>query len=414
MSNKANEVQEVYLENNQISKIAPGDVMAIKIAANGAMGEPGGVIIFMKKKNQIIIGRGNYTYGNFDIDAFLEHMKADTGKDFMFFVERDEAPEGWNFINMGMGNNLYVRNSYYKQVEKKYKKMLESDIYGEFYNDLISLMKDDSPPVRKDIKIEEYKKLCNYVKRAYKEIESVNEQKYTGQDKTYIKGYEACDEINLWTYWQGRGVYQPKIMLFGQDWGYPFANLDNGMAERLDKCKNQPINPVDDGTCHYFDDLDENRLVFKTDNNLAELFRSLGMGYDDLLHVRYDDLFFTNVCLGYRNRGNSGNFKKSWITDVEKYVYPELIDILQPKVIICLGKETYEGFLCVMGKKDSRDKSNFNQFIEENNLNPYKIDHIPVFVFAHCGSMGTLNRNNKKDASLDLQKQDWNYIKKYL
>ena len=29
---------------------------------------------------------------------------------------------------------------------------------------------------------------------------------------------DDCKEINLWTYWQGRGNLNAKILLVGQDW----------------------------------------------------------------------------------------------------------------------------------------------------------------------------------------------------
>ncbi len=414
MINKDKEIQEVNFSSVQISEVIQDDVVAIKIAASGAMGEPGGVLIFMQQKNKIRVISGNYAYGEFDLDAFLKFMKDKQGKSFLSYFMKDEVPKGWNHIYMGMGNNLYVRDSYYEKLEKKYESMLETEIYCEFYRDLICLMQLGYLPVAEDLRIDEYKRLCDYVKRAYNEIEVANELLYAGQDKTYMKSYSLCDEINLWSYWQGRGVYHPNIMLIGQDWGCPFSSKNAGIVERIYKCKTQPVNPEEDRTCYYFDDLNENSFVFKTDTNLAELFRSLDMGYDDLLHVRYDDLFFTNVCLGYRSNGNSGNFKKSWIAEVEKYVYPKLIDVLQPKVIICLGKETYESFLKTMEVKDSRDRSDYNQFIEANNLKPYEIKNIPIFAFAHCGSMGTLNRNNGENSSLDIQKSDWGHIKKYL
>lgn len=268
--------------------------------------------------------------------------------------------------------------------------------------------------MEKDIRQDEYRNLCEYVKGAYKEIEATNIQMYGDKDTTYMKGYEPCDEINLWTYWQGRGVYNPRILLIGQDWGSPFTHPGDGLDDRLQASKNQPLDPKDDIKCHYFDNMPIDRRDFKTDVNLAELFRSLGMDYDDLLHVRYNDLFFTNICLGYRNKGNSGNYKKSWITYVGKYAYPKLIDILQPKVIICLGLHTYESLLLAMGVKDIRKKSPFNKFIEANCKKPYDLEGIPVFAFAHCGSMGTLNRNNKSNTSLDIQKKDWQHIKRYL
>jgi hypothetical protein len=37
-----------------------------------------------------------------------------------------------------------------------------------------------------------------------------------------------------------------------------------------------------------------------------------------------------------------------------------------------------------------------------------------VFALAHCGAMGTLNRNSKKSADLGKQLNDWRKIKIYL
>jgi len=34
--------------------------------------------------------------------------------------------------------------------------------------------------------------------------------------------FNDCEEINLWTYWQGRGNLDAQIMLVGQDWGCPW------------------------------------------------------------------------------------------------------------------------------------------------------------------------------------------------
>ena len=31
--------------------------------------------------------------------------------------------------------------------------------------------------------------------------------------------FARLEEHNLWTYWQGRGVRHPKIVVVGQDWG---------------------------------------------------------------------------------------------------------------------------------------------------------------------------------------------------
>ena len=35
---------------------------------------------------------------------------------------------------------------------------------------------------------------------------------------------KECEEINLWTYWQGRNQLDADILLVGQDWGNPWAD----------------------------------------------------------------------------------------------------------------------------------------------------------------------------------------------
>lgn len=260
----------------------------------------------------------------------------------------------------------------------------------------------------------EYDILCNEVNAAYQELEKENEANSKG--KTYMRAFPACKEINLWTYWQGHNAMAPKILVVGQDFGCPFGSAFGNEADYL-----QSIGKTEqDGGLHYFD-IYGDKKISATDVNLAALFRSLGCGYDNVIGQRYDDIFFTNICLGYRNDGNSGGFKKSWITNIEKTAYPKLLSILKPKVIVCLGQHTYDYFLNVMELEDTRNRSNFNQFIEENCKNPFKVRNIPVFAVAHCGAMGTLNRNRSKckkgekvTAKLDIQIEDWSYIKQYL
>lgn len=52
----------------------------------------------------------------------------------------------------------------------------------------------------------------------------------------------------------------------------------------------------------------------------------------------------------------------------------------------------------------------YNEFIESDH-NPVVVDGkdhpIKVFGFAHCGVMGTLNRNDREDLSLKKQIRDW-------
>ena len=107
---------------------------------------------------------------------------------------------------------------------------------------------------------------------------------------------EDCEEINLWTYWQGRGNLDAKIMLVGQDWGCPW---DPNYQPTMDQIRKANEN------CAY-DYLNNNPSP--TDANLARLFGELG--YD--ITKPCSDLFFTNFVLGYRNKGLSGGYQKSW------------------------------------------------------------------------------------------------------
>ena len=46
------------------------------------------------------------------------------------------------------------------------------------------------------------------------------------------------DEINLWTYWQGRGADNPDVMIIGQDFGSCTDGKNKGFYE---KCVKSPL-----------------------------------------------------------------------------------------------------------------------------------------------------------------------------
>lgn len=218
---------------------------------------------------------------------------------------------------------------------------------------------------------------------------------------------EDCREINLWTYWQGS--LNAKIMLVGQDWGSPW---DDGAKETMQKiqranvCK-EPFFPVLTG-----------KNVNPTDSNLEKLFRVLD--YD--VTKKEPDLFFTNFILGYRDHGTSGGFRQQWVRDDAPY-FKRLVEIIEPETIICLGKNTFEGVeFALTGKMEHIQ--GFNRFLDggEN----YRTVALPsgkpvrVYAVAHCGTIGTMNRNRGKkyeDGSprsskdIAIQMQDWQRIK---
>ena len=220
---------------------------------------------------------------------------------------------------------------------------------------------------------------------------------------------EYCKlEINLWSYWQNS--LDARIMLVGQDWGCPCDESSLSTMQR--------IRQVNEGTGEaFFPDFD-GASIWTTDNNLAVLFQILG--YD--IHKKQPDLFFTNFVLGYRNHGTSGSFRQKWLRDDAPYFKP-LAEIVEPKVILCLGKSTYEGVVYSLTGQMKRING-FNRFLDSGeNYQDIPLDaghSVRVYAVAHCGTIGTMNRNRgkkKPDGSplssrdLTIQKQDWEKFK---
>ncbi len=219
--------------------------------------------------------------------------------------------------------------------------------------------------------------------------------------KTSLSGaIPAKKEINLWSYWQGN--LDAKIMLVGQDWGCPFDKPFSATMTEIQKANN--------GEAYNY--------LFNTssptDKNLVTLF-SEALNKD--ITNTDNDLFFTNFVLGYRIHGTSGNFQKDWAAH-DRHYFKELVEIIQSKVILCLGKATFQEVLASLAPDLKPRIGMYNRYIESER-NPIAItmssgNCISVFALAHCGVMGTLNRNRKENLSLEQQIEDWKKARPYL
>lgn len=248
-------------------------------------------------------------------------------------------------------------------------------------------------------------------KKRYQELILKVKTDYDNRDReqpgtnAQLHWFDACQEINLWTYWQGRGCYDPQIMLVGQDWGSPW-----------DKSANSTIEQIRLANHHQSYDYLRNNPS-KTDANLIKLFPEIG--YDDLMHPQ-KDLFFTNFVLGYRNQGCSGGYRTEWAKRDQQY-FSELVEILEPRVILCLGRSTFEAVLNALDSRAAVRIGNYNCFIESAD-NPVEVSrnsgaNVNVFAVAHCGILGSLNRNRGREKTqdiLEIQRNDWKRIIPYL
>ena len=247
---------------------------------------------------------------------------------------------------------------------------------------------------------EKQKKYHNLIRRVRESYPS-HDPAYDGKE-TKLYWCEDCKEINLWTYWQGIGNLDAKIMLVGQDWGCPW---DESAQHTM-----KQIILANHGENYKY--LENNPSI--TDKRLIRLFQEIG--YEDI-SLPHPDLFFTNFILGYRHKGTSGGYQQGW-ADQDKGYFQELANIIEPQVILCLGRSTFEGVLSAFDVQLPVRMKDYNSFIESAN-NPISVPlekggRAYVFALAHCGAMGTLNRNSKKSTDLDTQLEDWRRIKPYL
>lgn len=217
---------------------------------------------------------------------------------------------------------------------------------------------------------------------------------------------DACEEINLWTYWQGLGYEHksPKpqidVLVVGQDWG----NL-KGNSQQLENIRK--INAsMSDGKepVQYFDGINIEKAKFITDCNLCRLFYEV-FKYD-ILNNRYDNLFFTNFCLGYRIGKSTGGMSLSQMEN-DKDRFKELVDELKPKAIACLGKLTYESVVCAL--TGQRLKINgYNRYLNDYQKNNGLISYnsCKIYPMAHPGRWGEKNRGG-----FIKLKTDWENLK---
>lgn len=232
--------------------------------------------------------------------------------------------------------------------------------------------------------------------RKYVELVSKVKQKYLSNpiisDKLelgwcdLILGEDLCQEINLWTYWQGWGYAKEtphiKYMLIGQDFGPPEKEEAKGTIANVREM-NKGRNVM------FHDNVDLSSNDSQTDKNLIEYFSLIGK--PDIDKKRYSDLFFCNCNLGYRKGNYSGNMTRTALQNDSKEI-KELVDIIQPENIICLGLDTSVAVIRTL--IDSKyNCSNFSDLIGDGS--PFQYGDTYIYPVAHPGYWGKMNRGIK-------------------
>lgn len=182
-----------------------------------------------------------------------------------------------------------------------------------------------------------------------------------------------CDSDNIgpWSLWQGN--LNAEIVVVGQDWGdVVYFEKWNG--------RDQPSgNP--------------------TNENLQELLKIINLPVGRPQDKQNQITFFTNAILCLKTGGLQAKVEQEWFLNCIRYFLKPLIDIIDPKIIISLGKRTSESIITLYGIKFSKSE-NFTSIVEKA---PYLLnDKTVLFPVYHCG-IGSVNRNR----SFSQQQADW-------
>jgi|GEM_PF-898035 len=212
--------------------------------------------------------------------------------------------------------------------------------------------------------------------------------------------------INLWAEWQGS--LDAEILMIGQDWGY-IEGERMGLAgedytRKLEKY-------IDDGNIYCEFDGGNTATDFRT----IYLFEQ-ALGID--ARNRNDKLFFTNSIQCYKTGGLSEDTSPKWFKLCNENYVKRLIAIIQPKVIITVGKSALLGlqqcgeFTDLKGNSLAKDYFKAFKDVIDNGAVYLSISDIkPILVcpVSHTGKQATnLFRNEEK------QLEDWRKIKAFL
>jgi len=194
------------------------------------------------------------------------------------------------------------------------------------------------------------------------------------------------DKLNLWNYWQGMEYEEVKIMVLGLDWG----NIRDANPQLPKVLKR--VEHIRKGQKILYH-IAPYRTVEKS---LVKLFK---LAFNrNLDKERYHDLYFTNLCLGYRTSNEVQLTDEMILDDANRFLREEL-RIVQPDVVLCLGSRVYQLACKGLGIEATPTKSSV-----ELNVYGNETKEICLYEMPHCGSAGL------KERSLESQAEIWKSV----
>jgi restriction system protein len=179
----------------------------------------------------------------------------------------------------------------------------------------------------------------------------------------FHNGIYECDHVSPWTK-SGNNV-DADVMVIGQDWAS--ADMLAKWPEHVAELGYDP------------------RLL--TNRNLDDLLaRHLGL--------RRSDCYLTNLFVFIKSGDASSSIPfADLVWNAHSFTIPQ-IEIISPKLVICLGLRTFRALMRAAGLNPARTT-------DAAIAAPQKIGSALVHCAAHTGALGTLNR------SKELVERDW-------
>ena len=353
-------IQRIKVTPENLGHVDFGGVIALEAAAKGAAG----VTFFTADGTQY---QFDPSHGGLTLARFY---KAFPGCP----LDSSSPSKPWREFCLGDGTSLYLHERAYAKYQTGGRSNAPEDVIRWWRS------VSEKPLLTKE---ERYAWLIKEARASYPQA---------GQSGELVWCDDCRDEINLWTYWQGRGCLDPDILVVGQDWGNP--NTPEGRS-----C----LEAIKTGRDYL------SSSTFPTDKRLAGLFEAVWPD-SDLGNVRQKNerLFFTNLVLGYRTGKNTGPLKAAQLAHDLGY-FKTLVHILRPRAVICLGQKTFTYALRAYGERMDFP----NGYISALNAHENYIDleGTRFYGMSHCGNYGLKNRGGNISKGLALEIQDWMELK---
>lgn len=106
----------IDLCNADLNKATFKNVMFLSFAEGGAMGEPGAILFYLKSGELYHL---NYVFGDVKLNKVQKLFPALSECKFGMFGLDSSVPDEWNYVNLGMGNHLFVNDAVYPRFIEK-------------------------------------------------------------------------------------------------------------------------------------------------------------------------------------------------------------------------------------------------------------------------------------------------------